>query len=81
MEPSFTTLGCLPDFELSKLWLSPRLCTVDLREVKPVRLEVDVHGVNTQQTQKVSYSTNRKTDFFFKSLISELSVRLSSLLA
>lgn len=42
----------LPDFELSELWLCPRFSTVDLGEVEPVRLQVDVHGVHTQQTHR-----------------------------
>ena len=44
--------GSLPDFELSELWrwwlLRPRFSAVDLGEVEPVRLKVDVHGVHTQ---------------------------------
>lgn len=44
------TLGSLPDFELSEMWLRPRVGTVDLGEVKSVRLKVDVHVVHSQQT-------------------------------
>lgn len=46
---TFPTLGSLPDFELSELWLCPRVSTVDLGEVESVRLKVDVHVV--QQTR------------------------------
>lgn len=55
MDPSSidgSTLGSLPDFELSELWLCPRFSAVDLGEVKSVRLKVDVHGVHTQQTNR-----------------------------
>lgn len=49
---TFPALGSLPDFELSELRLSPRFSTVDLGEVKSVRLKVDVHVVHTQQTHR-----------------------------
>jgi len=45
-------IGSLPDFELSKLWLHPSFSTVDLREVKSVRLKVDVHGVHAEQARR-----------------------------
>lgn len=38
-----SALAILPDFELGELLLCPRFGTVDLGEVEPVRLEVDVH--------------------------------------
>lgn len=52
------TLGCLPDFKLSELWLRPRISTVDLGEVESVRLKVDVHVV--QQTRSSVLFCNRK---------------------
>ena len=48
--------GSLPDFELSELRLSPRFSTVDLGEVKSVRLKVDVHGVHTHTQQQTHRS-------------------------
>lgn len=38
-----SALAILPDFELGQLRLCPRFSTVDLGEVEPVRLQVDVH--------------------------------------
>lgn len=38
-----SALAVLPDFELAQLRLCPRFSTVDLGEVEPVRLKVDVH--------------------------------------
>lgn len=38
-----SALAALPDFEVGQLRLRPRFSAVDLGEVEPVRLKVDVH--------------------------------------
>lgn len=76
---TFPTLGSLPDFELSELWLRPRFSTVDLGEVKPVRLKVDVHGVHTQQTHRSALSRDNKNGENVCSCLSQLLFPLSVL--
>lgn len=72
------TFGSLPDFELSELWLCPRFSTVDLGEVKSVRLKVDVHIVHTQQTLRSVLFCNcrneeKKNCCFFPLFLSRIS--------
>lgn len=69
------SLGSLPDFELSELRLCPRVSAVDLGEVKPVRLKVDVHGVHTRQKREPASQNARK-----KSMIESLCLSLFLLL-
>lgn len=77
---TFPTRGSLPDFELSELWLRPRISTVDLGEVKSVRLKVDVHGVHTQQTHRSTLFRDHKNgENVCISLLSQLLFPLSVL--
>lgn len=48
-----TTAAVLPDFELGQLRLCPRFSTVDLGEVEPVRLKVDVHILDARPVSPV----------------------------
>lgn len=66
---------CLPDFELSKLRLSPWFRTVDLGKVKSVRLKVDVHGLHTQQTHRSAlpdYKNGKMSVFIFSAAFLQL---------